>query len=163
MMRLTPGSSTNSILKPGEVALRLLTRWRFKTRFETRRPGRSQFAHAIAYDAVAASEAAFLELTRQPHGCAGGIGSQSFAQIGFEVIDDAWPRCPLFVNRRLQPFGDFGPDCLSIDTKLPGEGADRQTLAMQIQDHDKFPKFDHRALPPACRRGVSDSAATKTE
>jgi len=83
MMRLTPELIDELDLKPGEVDLRLLTRWRFKTHFETCRPGSSQFAHAMAYDALAASEAAFLELTPQPHGDEAGIGSQSFAQIGF--------------------------------------------------------------------------------
>ena len=29
---------------------------------------------------------------------------------------------------------------------------------MQIQDHDELPKFDHRVLPPASRRSLSDSA-----
>ena len=47
-MRLSPGSSNEFDLKAGEVDLRRLTRQRFKTPFETRRPGRSQFAHAIA-------------------------------------------------------------------------------------------------------------------
>jgi hypothetical protein len=28
---------------------------------------------------------------------------------------------------------------------------------MQIQDHDEFPKFDHRVLPPASRRSLGDS------
>jgi hypothetical protein len=30
---------------------------------------------------------------------------------------------------------------------------------MQIQDHDEFPKFDHRALPPAYGRSIGDSAS----
>ena len=134
-------------LKPGEVDLRLLTRWHFKPHFETCRPGRSQFAHAIAYDAVAASEAAFLELTPQPHGGEGGIGSQSFAQIGFEVIDDARPWCPLFVNRRLQP--DLGPDCLSIDTKLPGESADRPWRCKSRIMTSSSSSITAPSLPPA--------------
>jgi hypothetical protein len=62
-------------LKPGEVDLCLLTRWRFKTHFETCRPGRSLFAHAIAYDALAASEAAFLNSRRSRIGGESGIGS----------------------------------------------------------------------------------------
>jgi hypothetical protein len=33
---------------------------------------------------------------------------------------------------------------------------------MQIQDHDKFPKFDHRVLPPAKGRSVGDSARRPT-
>ncbi len=52
------------------------------------------------------------------------------------------------LGRRLQPFGDVGPDGLSVDADLPGDGADRQALAVHIQDHDKLPKFDHRILPP---------------
>ena len=107
-----------------------LTCWRFKTHFEGCRLGRPQLAHAIAYDAVAAGEAAFLELTPQPHGGERRIGCQPLAQISFEVIDNSEPRHSLFVDRRLQPFGDVGPHGLSVDTKLPGDSADRQTLAM---------------------------------
>src|ERR1700750_213711 len=33
---------------------------------------------------------------------------------------------------------------------------------MQIQDHDEFPKFDHRVLPPASRRSLGDSARPPT-
>jgi hypothetical protein len=33
---------------------------------------------------------------------------------------------------------------------------------MQIQDHDEFPKFDHRALPPATGRTIGDSARLPT-
>ena len=33
---------------------------------------------------------------------------------------------------------------------------------MQIQDHDEFPKSDHRALPPARRRSLGDSARLPT-
>ena len=28
---------------------------------------------------------------------------------------------------------------------------------MQIQDHDKVPKFDHQVLPPASRMSLGDS------
>src|SRR6185437_13183302 len=45
-----------------------------------------------------------------------------------------------------------------VDADLSGDGADRQALAMQIQDHDELPKFDHRVLPPARRRSLGDSA-----
>ena len=33
---------------------------------------------------------------------------------------------------------------------------------LQIQDHDEFPKFDHRVLPPASRRSLGDSARPPT-
>src|SRR6185437_1972372 len=45
-----------------------------------------------------------------------------------------------------------------VDADLSGDGADRQALAMQIQDHHELPKFDHRVLPPARRRSLGDSA-----
>ncbi len=51
---------------------------------------------------------------------------------------------------------------LSVDADLPGDSADRQALAMQIQDHDELPKFDHRVLPPASRRSLGDSARPPT-
>jgi hypothetical protein len=92
----------------------------------------------------------------------GGIGLQALAQVWFEAIDDTRRRRALLVGRRLQPFGDVGPDGLSVDADLPGDGAHGQALAMQIQDHDEFPKFDHRVLPPARRRSLGDSAVTKT-
>ena len=98
-----------------------------------------------------------MSLAQQTPRGQGGKGRQALAQIRFEAIDDARRRRALLVGRRLQPFGDVGPDGLSVDADLPGDGADRQALAMQIQDHDEFPKFDHRVLPPASRRSLGDS------
>ena len=55
-----------------------------------------------------------------------------------------------------------GSDGLSVDADLPGDRADGQALAMQIQNHDEFPKFDHRALPPAIGKTIGDSARPPT-
>jgi hypothetical protein len=43
-----------------------------------------------------------------------------------------------------------------------GRAAYRAAVAMQIQDHDKLPKFDHQVLPPASRRSLGDSARPPT-
>src|SRR6185312_2939087 len=155
-MRLTPGWSTNST--SGEVDLGLLAGRRLEARFVSCAAGGSELTHAVPHHAVAAGKAALLDLAEETPGGQGGIGRQAIAQIGFEAIDDTRRRRALLVGRRLQPFGDVGPDGLSVDAGLPGDGADRQALAMQIQDHDELPKFDHRVLPPARRRSLGDSA-----
>ena len=157
-MRLTPGSSVNSTLNwakstwacsPGGVSKR--------TSNPTAADG-PDLAHAVAHNAVAAGKAALLHLTEQASPGQGGIGRQALAQIRLEGIDEARRRRALLVGRRLQALSDVGPDGLSIDAELPGDGADREALAMQIQDHDEFPKFDHRVLPPASGRSIGDSA-----
>ena len=75
---------------------------------------------------------------------------------------EARRRRTVLVGQRLQPFGDVSPDRLSVDADPPGEGAKRQALAMQIQDHDEFPKLDHRVVPPASRRSFGDRARAPT-
>ena len=87
---------------------------------------------------------------------------QALAQIRFEAIDEARRRRALLIGRRFQPFGYVGPHGLSVDADLPGDGANRQALAMQIQDHDELPKFDHRVLPPASKRSLGDLARPPT-
>jgi hypothetical protein len=152
-------------LEPGEVDLRLLARRRLEAQFVSGAAGGSNIAHAVAHDAVAAGIAALLDLTEQTPRGQGGIGRQALAQIRFEAIDNAGRRRALLVGRRLQPFGNVCPDGLSVAPDLPGDGADGQALAMQIQDHDELPKFDHRVLPPARRRNLGDSvrpSVTKT-
>ena len=144
-------------LEPGKVDLRLLARRRLEAHFVCGAAGGPDLTHAVPHDAVAAGIAALLDLTEQTPRCQGGIGRQALPQIRFEAIHDAGRRRALLVGRRLQPFGEIIPDGLSVDSDLPGDGADGQALAMQIQDHDEFPKFDHRVLPPASRRTLGDS------
>ena len=149
-------------LKPGEVDLGLLA-WRsLEARFKSGAAGRTNVAHAVAHDAVATRKAALLDLPEQTPDGQCGIGRQALAQIRFEAIDEARRRRALLVGRRFQPFGYVGPHGLSVDADLPGDGADRQALAMQIQDHDELPKFDHRVLPPAKRGSLGDSARSPT-
>ena len=145
-------------LKPSEVDLGLLARRRLEAHFVTDAPSRSYLAHVVTHYAVAAGKAALLDLTKQPACGEVRIGRKVLAQIRFEVIDDTRSWRPFLIGRRLQPFGDVGPDSLSVDADLPSDGADRQALAMQIQNHDEFPKFDHRVLLPARRRSLGDSA-----
>ena len=149
-------------LEPGEVDLGLLAWRRLEAHFKSGAAGRTNVAHAVAHDAVAAGKAALLDLPEQTPDGQGGIGRQALAQIRFEAIDEARRRRALLVGRRFQPFGDVGPHGLSVDADLPGDGANRQALAMQIQDHDELPKFDHRVLPPANRRSLGDSARSPT-
>ena len=144
-------------LEPGEVDLGLLARRRLEAHFVSGGVGGPDLAHPVPHNAVAAGKVALLEFPQQTPRGQGGKGRQALAQVWFEAIDDARRGRALLVGRRLQPFGDVGPDGLSVDADLPGDGADRQALAMQIQDHDEFPKFDHRVLPPASRRTLGDS------
>ena len=134
-------------LEPGEVDLGLLAGRRLEAHFEWRDRIGPDAAHGSLHGRVAAGVTALLELPPEPHGGQAGIGRQPLAQIRLEAIDDPRPRRARPVGRRLQPIGDVGPDGLSIDAELPGDGRYRQALPMQIQDHDKLPKFDHRAPP----------------
>jgi len=71
-------------LEPGEVDLRLVTRWRFKAHFEACRSGRPQLAYAIADDAVAADygcEPASIILYR----AGGNVVCYDSSYPGFEV------------------------------------------------------------------------------
>src|SRR6516225_11708606 len=149
-------------LEPGEVDLRLLARRRLEARFVCGAAGGANIADPVADDAVAAGKAAFLDLPEETPRGQGGKGRQALAQIRFEPVHEARGRRALLVGRRLQPFGDVGPDGLSIDAGQPGDGANRQALPMQIQDHDELPKFDHRVLPPASWRSLGDSARPPT-
>ena len=98
-------------LEPGEVDLRLSPA-ASRSAPRIRHWGRADIAHAVPHDAVAAGKAALLDLTEQTPRGQGGIGRQALAQIRFEAIDDAGRRRALLVGRRLQPFGDVGPDGL---------------------------------------------------
>jgi hypothetical protein len=89
-------------------------------------------------------------------------GLHSVEQDRAWSADQALFRRSLFVSWRLEPLGNVGSDGLSVDADLTRDRADGQTLAMQIQDHDEFPKFDHRALHPACGKSIGDSASPPT-
>jgi hypothetical protein len=49
-------------------------------------------------------------------------------------------------------------DRLPVDSELARYRGHRDTLTMQFQDHDNFPEFDHRALPPANGSSIGESA-----
>ena len=159
---LHPGLVGERNLEPGEVDLGLLARRRLEPHLVSGAPGRPDLAHVVTHHAVAADKATLPDLTQQPARGQVRIGRKALAQIRFEAIDKARRRRALLVGRRLQPFGDVGPHGLSVEADLPGDGADGQALAMQIQDHDELPKFDHRALPPASRKSLGDSARPPT-
>jgi hypothetical protein len=57
-----------------------------------------------------------------------------------------------------RPLEDVNAHSLAINSELAGDGGHREALTMQFQDHDEFPEFDHRALPPARGRSIGDSA-----
>ena len=116
----------------GEVDLRLLAGRRLEAHFESGGADGAKVARAIAHDAVAAGEAALLDLSPQAYGGQAGIGRQTLAQIGLEGIDDRRRGRALLVGRRLQALSDVGSDCLSIDAKLPRDRGDREALAVQI-------------------------------
>ena len=44
------------------------------------------------------------------------------------------------------------------DSELARYRGRRDALTMQFQDHDNFPEFDHRALPPANGSSIGQSA-----
>ena len=55
----------------------------------------------------------------------------------------------------------MGSDGLAVDVETAGDLRNRKPLAVKIQDHDEFPKCDHRA-PPAHGRIIGDFAAPPT-
>jgi hypothetical protein len=59
------------------------------------------------------------------------------------------PVRPRTTGRRLQTARDIFADGLTVGAELTGNGSNLQALPVKFQDHDKFPEFDHRALPPA--------------
>jgi hypothetical protein len=60
---------------------------------------------------------------------------------------------------RLQAPSNAFAHGFAINPELAGDRLNRQPLAMQIKNHDDFPKFDHRSAPSfwAERDGVSDT------
>ena len=62
-MRLTPGPVGELDVELGEVDLRLLAGRRFEAHFESGGADGAKIARAIAHDAVAAGEAALLDLS----------------------------------------------------------------------------------------------------
>ena len=68
----------------GEVDLRLLAGRRLEAHFESGGADGAKVARAIAHDAVAAGEAALLDLSPPAYGGQAGIGRQTLAQIGLE-------------------------------------------------------------------------------
>ncbi len=108
-------------LESGEVDLGLLARRRLEAHFVSGAAGGPDLAHAVPHNAVAAREAALLDLPEQTPGGQGRIGEQTLAQVWFEAIDEARRGRALLVGRRLQSFGKVIPDGLSVDADLPGD------------------------------------------
>ena len=50
----------------------------------------------------------------------------------------------------------MGSDGLAVDIETAGDLRDRKPLAVKIQNHDEFPKRDHRVLPPAYGRIIGN-------
>ena len=157
-MRLTPGSSVNDDVELGEVDLRLLAGRRLEARLKARQPRGPQLAQQVGDRGVAALIAALAQFAKQAAPGQGRKRGDPLAQIRREQIDETRPRRPRLVGRRLQAFGDVNAHSLAINSELAGDGGHREALTMQFQDHDEFPEFDHRALPPATGRSFGNSA-----
>jgi hypothetical protein len=112
----------------------------------------------IAHRAVAADEATLPDLAPQPHGSKTRIGDEPLVQVRRKRLDDARRVRALFVGRRLKSFGEVVSDGLAVNTEAASDLRNREPLAVKIQNHDDFPKGDHRVLPPASGRNIGDLA-----
>ena len=134
-------------LELGEVDLRLLAGRGLEADLEDGGRRRPQLAQRVRDGGVAALVAALLQLPQEAPAGQARIGLDPLAQVRDERVDAPGARLARAIGRRLQAAGDVFAHRLAIDAELPGDGRDRQALPMQIQDHDDFPKLDHRPVP----------------
>ena len=133
----------------GEVDLGLLARRRLETGLKGLRPTiRPNGGNEPLHRRIGASVSPLADLAVEPDGAEireRGHPLAQIVQIGRQLARSARLTGP--IGRRLQAARDVLPDGLRVTTRLPGDGADRQPLTMQIQDHDEFSKLDHPRRP----------------
>src|SRR5689334_11838490 len=146
-IRVTPGSSVNSTSNRGQISLSLLAGRGLEPHLERGDGVGPDVAHSALHRGVAASVATLSHFAPQPHRGEARKGDKPFAQIRQEWIGALLPVRPRTIGRRLQTARDIFADGLTVDAQLTGNGSNLQALPMKFQDHDEFPKCDHRAAP----------------
>jgi hypothetical protein len=139
-------------LELGEVDLRLVAGRRLEANFEDGGCRRPQLAECIGDGGVAALVPALFELPKETSTGQTGPGPDSLTQVRNERVDAPGARLARAVDRRLQATREVLAHRLAIDVELKGDGRNGKALPLQIQDHDDFPKLDHRPVPSR-RRG----------
>jgi hypothetical protein len=138
-------------LKLGELDLRLVAGRGLEASFEDGGCRRPQLAEGIGDGGVAALIAALFELPKEAPTGQTGPGPDSLTQVRNEWVDAPRARLARAVDRRLQAPREVLAHRLAIDAELEGDGRNGKALPMQIQDHDDFPKLDHRPVPSRLR------------
>ena len=136
-----------------KVDLSLLARWGLEAALEHLQRPRTDSLQKGLHGRIAACISELLDLAQQPATVQLGIGRNPLSQVGLVGRQNAGPRLAWPVAGRLKTAGNVLPDRFAVDFELPGDRCDRQPPSMQIKDHYKFPKLDHRH-PPANREGI---------
>ena len=132
----------------GEVDLRLLPRRRLEPALEADGGGWPDRAQELGELAVTTRMPEPAQLAQQTPGRQVGVGRHALAQVGVMGIEQRRPGTARAVVRRLEAGLDVFADGLAVDAGASGDGRHRQALAVQVKDHDNFPKSDHqRRLP----------------
>ena len=138
-------------LELGEVHLRLVAGRGLKADFEGGRDRRPQVAERVSDGGVAAPVATLLQLPEEAPAGQAWPSLDPLTQVRDERVDAPRAQLARAVDRRLQATRKVLAHRLAIDAELKGDGRDGQALPMQIQDHDDFPKLDHRPVPSRLR------------
>ena len=134
-------------LEAGQIHLGLQAGRRFEAHLDRQGNGRPDGGDGALDRRVGAPEAALLAVPPQADGGQSGVGRDALAQEGQESVAGPRPCGPRLVDGRFQPAGDVFANRLAVHPELAGDGRDRQTLSVQVEDHHEFLEIDHRAAP----------------
>jgi len=138
-------------LELGEVDLGLPSRRCLEASLELDQSRRTALAQEVRHSRVAAlephrSDFAEQALARQP-----GIQRDAITKvrlIGFQLTRTRWPG---LVDRRLHAAGQVFAYRFAVKARLPRNRGHRQSLPLQVMDHDNFLKSDHQPRLPSIR------------
>jgi len=134
-------------LEAGKVDLRLFARRRLEPHLEAALAFRPDLLNSLLDRGVATREAAVAKLSQEANRAQTRISSQTFAQVGKEVVGASWSPWLRAIVRRFHAAGDIFAHRLAVDAELTGDGGGAEPLPVQIQDHHKLPKSNHRFAP----------------
>jgi len=131
----------------GEIDLGLPSGWRLEAHLEAGCRARPDAAEEVLYPRVAAPVSELAQLAVQSTGGQLGVGRYPLAQIGLERGELVGPGGSRLIRGWLETLLDVSTHGLSVEPDLPCDGRYAESLSMQIQDHDEFPKPDHHCSP----------------
>jgi len=120
----------------------------FEALFEAGDDGGSDAANESLHSGVAAGIAKVPDLAHQPLGAQLGQRLDALPKVILVGRGDALLGRPRLVDRWLQPLLDVFAHRLPVVAGASRDGRQAEALAVKVKNHSKFPKCDHRALPP---------------